>query len=477
MQAPPGADVLVVDLDGTLLRSDLLWESFWEVLGHDWRSPAGVALALALRDGRAALKRHLTERTSLEVETLPYDPAVLDRIARWRAAGGRTALVTASDERLARQVGAHLGCFDEIHGSDGQTNLKGPEKARFLRERFGAGFTYIGDSRADLAVWQEAGAAITANASAGVRAELAQRGIAAEHLAGAAAGPRDYLRALRPHQWLKNLLVFLPLLAGHQFAMATLLQALLAFLAFSAIASSVYVLNDLLDLQADRHHPRKRERPFAAGRIPIAHGAAMTAGLLAAGTLLSVLLGPVFFGVMVLYYVMTTLYSLALKRRIVLDICVLAGLYTIRIVAGGAATGVPLSVWLLAFSIFLFFSLAAIKRQAELVDMAQRRTLKSRGRGYVATDLPFIAQAAVAAGYVSVLVMALYVSSPDVAELYPRPDLLWGICLVLLYWITRVALLTHRGEMHDDPVVFAATDRTSQLCLLAVLLLVIGGTL
>ena len=203
----------------------------------------------------------------------------------------------------------------------------------------------------------------------------------------------------------------------------------------------------------------------------------MTAGLLAAGTLLSVLLGPVFFGVMVLYYVMTTLYSLALKRRIVLDICVLAGLYTIRIVAGGAATGVPLSVWLLAFSIFLFFSLAAIKRQAELVDMAQRRTLKSRGRGYVATDLPFIAQAAVAAGYVSVLVMALYVSSPDVTELYPRPDLLWGICLVLLYWITRVALLTHRGEMHDDPVVFAATDRTSQLCLLAVLLLVIGGTL
>ena len=239
----------------------------------------------------------------------------------------------------------------------------------------------------------------------------------------------------------------------------------------------MYVLNDLLDLNADRAHPRKRLRPFASGAVPIAHGSVLALGLLTAGTVIAALLGWTFLLTLAAYYVLTTAYSLWLKRKIIIDICILAGLYTMRILAGGVATGVELSVWLFAFSIFFFFSLAAVKRQAELVDMAERGTLTAKGRGYHVEDLPIISMVGLAAGYISVLVMALYVNSPAVRELYALPDALWGICCVLLYWLTRMVLLTHRGSMHDDPVVFAAKDRVSQVCFVVMLAFAVGGAL
>ena len=243
------------------------------------------------------------------------------------------------------------------------------------------------------------------------------------------------------------------------------------------MASSVYVLNDLLDLAADRAHPRKKNRPFASGSIPIAHGTWMAVGFLILGGLLAISISPAFFLIMVAYYLLTMAYSLNLKRRIVIDICVLAGLYTIRIIAGSVATGISLSVWLLAFSGFFFLSLAAVKRQAELIDNAERGNLKATGRGYHVDDLPIISMIAIGAGYVAVLVMALYVNSPAVVELYAHPKALWGVCAVLIYWITRTVMVAHRGNMHDDPVVYAAKDRISQLCLFLILGLVLVGTL
>jgi 4-hydroxybenzoate polyprenyltransferase len=288
---------------------------------------------------------------------------------------------------------------------------------------------------------------------------------------------QPYSKALRPHQWLKNALVFLPMLAAHQLDSGTFLTSLLAFISYSLVASSVYVLNDLLDLAADRAHPRKKNRPFAAGSIPIAHGTWMAAGLLLLGGLLSVSISPSLLLAVVAYYLLSTAYSLHLKRRLVIDICVLAGLYATRIIAGSVATDIPLSVWLLVFSIFFFLSLAAVKRQAELVDSAERGHLKASGRGYHVDDLPIISMIAIGAGYVSVLVMALYVNSPAVVELYARPEALWGVCAVLLYWITRTVMVAHRGHMHDDPVVYAAKDRISQMCLLIILGFVVGGIL
>ncbi|MEP3331390.1 UbiA family prenyltransferase [Sedimentitalea sp.] len=468
------AGILTVDLDGTLLRSDMLFESFWSAVGRDWRNLL-QAVANLIR-GKAALKRYLFRAADIDVTTLPYDAGVIERIQEWRAHGGRTALVTATDQKIADRIAEHLQLFDEVHGSDGTTNLKGPTKAKFLTDRFGVkGFVYMGDSSADLPVWNSAGYAIPVNASVALRAQVDQLGVPVDPLMTLSPTLLPYLKALRPHQWLKNILVFLPVLAAHQLTGAALFQSVLAFIAFSLVASSVYVLNDLLDLKVDRAHPRKRDRPFASGNIPIAHGTWMACGILACGIALSLLLGKEFGWAMLIYYLITFAYSINLKRRAIVDICVLAGLYTLRIIAGGAAAGIPLSVWLLAFSIFFFFALAAVKRQAELVDMAERGKLDVSGRGYHVDDLPIISMMAIGSGYVSVLIMALYVNSPAIVELYSTPAALWGICCVLLYWISRIVMVTHRGHMHDDPVVFAAKDKVSLLCLLIILAFAIAG--
>jgi len=465
-------ETLVVDLDHTLLKSDMLFESFWSAFGRDWCSPFRSVLALS--HGKAALKRYLAEASRVDVKTLPYDAEVIAYIQAWREAGGRTALVTASDDKIARDIGNHLEMFDEVHGSDGTENLKGERKARFLVERYGAKkFAYMGDSEADLAIWAHAKKAITVNISEALKNRTAQVADEIEHLA--THRPNGYIKAVRPHQWLKNTLIFLPMLAGHQINGSSLSASFLAFIAFSLIASSVYILNDLLDLNADRAHPRKRTRPFASGSIPIASGSWVAAGLLGIGAIIAAFLGPAFFAVMVGYYVLTTAYSLYLKRHIVVDICVLAGLYTMRIVAGGVATGIPLSVWLLAFSIFFFLSLAAVKRQAELVDNVKQGQFKSSGRGYDVNDLPIISMVSISAGYVAVLVMALYVNSPSVMVLYAHPEALWGVCAILLYWITRTIMVAHRGAMHDDPVVYAAKDRLSQISFLAILAFIVTG--
>lgn len=467
--------VLVVDLDGTLLRSDILFETFWSALAKDWRTPFQAARSLL--QSRAALKRELARSGPLDIETLPFDPDVIAYVQDWRAKGGQAALVTASDEKIAKEIVDHLGIFDEVYGSDGVHNLKGRAKAEFLKDHYGDGYAYMGDAQADIPVWSQATRAITVNAPSDLRSKADALGTEVEHLQTQSITIKPYIKAIRPHQWLKNILIFLPMLAAHQYDWGTFFAALLAFISFSMVASSAYVMNDLLDLAADRAHPRKCKRPFASGAIPIAHGTWMAFGMLGLGAIIAASVNMAFLGIMIFYYVATTAYSLNLKRRIVVDIMMLAGLYTTRIIAGGMATQIPLSVWLLAFSVFFFLSLASVKRQAELIDMAKRNKMEAAGRGYQVDDLPLISQVAISSGYVSVLVMALYINSPIVKQLYKSPLALWVVCLILLYWLTRIIMITHRGHMHDDPVVFAAKDRTSQLCFLAILFCVVWGAL
>ena len=466
--------VLVVDLDGTLIRSDLLFETFLAALKKSWIIP--ILCLFHLLRGKAAMKEYLSAASNIDIAALPFNQKVLDRIKLHKESGGKVVLATASNEALASKVAEYLNLFDEVHGSTASQNLIGKNKAAFLEERYkDTEYYYIGDSSADVHVWKQSHSAIMVNCSKRTQRAVQKLSKPYEVLSDNLPRKRDYLKALRPHQWLKNILIFLPMLAAHRFDFATAWSSLLAFLAFSPIASSVYVLNDLLDLEADRSHPRKRLRPFASGAVPIVHGIYLALASLVLGCLIAGFLGWSFFLTVGAYYILTTAYSFRFKREVILDVCFLAGLYTVRIVAGGVATGIELSVWLFAFSIFFFFSLAAVKRQAELVDMAERGTLTAKGRGYHVEDLPIISMVGLAAGYISVLVMALYVNSPAVMELYVIPETLWGICCVLLYWLTRMVLVTHRGAMHDDPVVFAAKDRVSQICFVAMLSFAAAG--
>lgn len=473
--------VLVTDLDHSLLATDLLHESFWSAAAQSWIAP--LRAAAALTQGRPALKATLAARATIDPATLPYSPEVIRLLTEWRAMGGRTVLATGSDQRLAQSVADHLGLFDEVHGSQPGRNLKGGAKADLLVSLYDAGgFDYVGDSRADLEVWPKARRVITVGASAALRAEterMSQRtGVAPLHLpAPAKRDAQAMLKALRPHQWLKNLLIFLPLLAAHDLSFATIWPALWAFVAFSLVASSVYLLNDLLDLSADRAHPRKRSRPFASGRLRIETGTLLAPLLLVNGVGIAWLVGPDFAAMLGIYYLLTLAYSMELKRRSIVDICTLAVLYTLRVMAGGAASGITISVWLLAFSLFFFFALASVKRQAELVDGVKIGRSAIVGRAYTTEDLPIVAMLAIASGFVSVLVMALYVTSDQVTVYYSAPERLWGICLVLLYWISRIVMKTHRGHMHDDPVIFAVKDTNSRICALMILCFAMAAAL
>ena len=468
--------ILVVDLDGTLVKTDMLFESFWSSISKDARTLFFAVRALS--KGKARLKQVLAKTGQVDISLLPYNDQVINYIRTWREGGGKTALVTAADQTLADQIAQHLDLFDEVHGSDGSHNLKGPNKATFLVDRYGnKGFFYVGDSSADLPVWERSSKAVTIDISSALRTQVEAMDVEADHLISRPRSITPYLKALRPQQWLKNLLVFIPMLAGHQINAETVLQSILAFIAFCCVASSVYVLNDLLDLSADRTHPTKCNRPFASGAIPIAHSIWLAPGPLILGLLTAMFLGGQFFAVMFIYYLLTLAYSMWLKRIVVIDICVLAGLYTLRILAGSAATSITVSDWLREFSLFFFFTLAAVKRQAELVDCAATGKSSAAGRGYRVDDLPLISHLATASGFVSVLVLTLYFNSSEVAETYSSPSILWGSTIILLYWLARVFMITHRGGMLDDPIVFAVKDKVSWLCLAAIIFFVLTALL
>ncbi len=470
---------LVIDLDGTLIRTDLLIESALALMKAN---PFYLLLMIYwLTQGKARLKGEIARRVCLDVTTLPYDERVLEYIRGERRGGRPTALATASHTRYAQRVAEHLGLFDRVFATTDEVNLAASAKARTLAAAYGEkGFVYAGNARPDLRVWRHAAAAIPVGENRRLLTEV-QRSFPVEcALPRDRPGVRVYLKALRVHQWLKNILIFLPVLAAHRLGdPSAVTSSILAFLAFSACASSVYLLNDLLDLPADRRHPSKRLRPFAAGTLPVEQGLVLIPALLLGAFVVALSLPPLFLWTLLIYYVATTAYSFYLKRLLMLDVVVLAGLYTIRVIAGCAATGIPLSYWLFAFSMFLFLSLAFVKRYTELVSLrSECRDNVAHGRSYEVGDLEILSSFGAAAGYLSVLVAALYISSNDVQKLYQQPSLLWGICPILLYWISRVWIIAHRGSMHDDPIIFAMKDRVSLLSgalVLAVMLSAYSG--
>jgi 4-hydroxybenzoate polyprenyltransferase/phosphoserine phosphatase len=457
--APP----LCVDLDGTLLHCDLLQE---QLLAFLRRNPLHLFLCLAwLLKGKALLKARLAARVTFDPTTVPFNGQLLAWLRHECAAGREIWLCTAANERLARSVAEHLGVFAGVTASDERTNLAGEAKAAALVQRFGEkGFDYCGNERRDLAIWQRARGAIVVNGTQSLERRAASGCHVLRTFSTVSVGQRLQLvwRALRPHQWTKNVLLLIPLLAAHRLAnVAALTATALGIVSFCLAASSVYLLNDMLDLEADRGHPRKAQRPFASGALPLAVGFALCPALLLAGALLAALLPADFQYSLTAYCGLTLLYSLALKRFLLIDAVALAGLYTLRIIAGAGAAGVALSFWLLLFSVFLFLSLAFVKRYAELDALRRQQQLRALGRGYRVEDLAMLQSFGTAAGYLSVLVLALYINSPDIEALYRHPKVIWMLCILMLYWISRVWMTTHRGAMHDDPVVYALRDKVS----------------
>jgi 4-hydroxybenzoate polyprenyltransferase len=412
------ATPLYVDLDGSLFRSDVLLESLLLLLKHN---PLYLVLVAGwlLRGGKARLRAELASRVTLNPAALLYNKELLARLKNARDTGRQLWLCTTDNAQLAAKVVEHLEFFDGVISGKAQEHA-----ARFAE----GAFDYCEDSP-------------------GVRGSKRYRAI---------------LRAVRPHQWAKNVLVFVPLFAAHRAGdLFSLASALAAFAAFCLCASSVYILNDMLDLEADRAHVRKSRRPFASGDLSLATGMVLAPLLLVTAVLVAAALPEKFQLVLGSYYLLTVAYSTVLKRFLLLDAVALAGLYTLRIIAGAGAVSVALSFWLLLFSVFLFLSLALVKRYAELDALRRQQKLQALGRGYRVEDLAVLQSFGTAAGYLSVLILALYINSPEIEPLYHRPKVIWTLCVLLLYWISRVWMTAHRGSMHDDPVVYALKDRVS----------------
>lgn len=452
--------VLVVDLDNTLLHTDLLAEI---LPGYLVRNPFDLPRVIGwLLAGRARLKDELAARYEIDPATLPYNDAVLDWLRGEYADGREIWLVSASHQKFVDAIASHLGLFRGAIGSDAARNLKGERKRAALVERFGTrGFDYAGDSPADLAVWRDARAAIVVGGSGAFVERVAALTTVDRELPAPRGGADAWRHTFRPQQWVKNGLLLVPLLTAHAWGEPGAIQAaLLAFLAFCFTASAIYVFNDLGDLADDRAHPVKRKRPLASGLLPVPQALTGALALFGLAVIFAFLLPPAFGGWLATYAVTTTAYSAWLKRRPIVDVMCLAGLYTVRLLAGAAAIAVEASFWLLAFSMFLFLSLALIKRFSELQRQASLGHTRT-SRNYETGDLPVILSAGLASGMSAVLVLALYIQSAHVLQFYSHPERIWIACPVLLYWVLRTWFQANRGRVEEDPVAWAAKDPVS----------------
>lgn len=451
---------LVVDVDGTLVEGDTLVESALHLIA--FRPLALLRMTQALARGRASLKGAVAAAVDLDEVSLRLNPAVLAEIDDAKAVGRPVYLASGADRRYVESMAARVGGVAGIFASEGRENLTGEAKAKRLVEAFGrAGFDYIGNERRDLPVWEAARRALVAQGGRRLKEKVKQLDPKATFLRATEPSTRVYLRALRPHQWLKNILVFLPLLAAHLATVEAVAAAIATFVAMNLTASGTYIANDLLDLGPDRNHPRKRYRPLASGDLPLNHGIAMAPLLVVLGVAGAFAVDPPVAAMVVLYLLVTTAYSLYLKRKMFIDVVTLAALYTTRVLAGAVAVGVVVSPWFLAFSMFLFLMLAIVKRHRELSGVLDERQERSLGRNYVVADLPVLAALGAASGFSAVVVLALYLNSPEVGLRYAVPEALWLLCPLLIYWIGRVLMLANRGQVDDDPVVFAMRDRPS----------------
>jgi 4-hydroxybenzoate polyprenyltransferase len=451
------ADIpLCVGLEGALVKADLGWEAI--VLAVKRNPLLLLMLPFWLASGGASRGRKTPAPAAVDAALLPYSEELLTYLRQEKESGRPVILVSAAPPSIAHGIAEHLGIFDEVisHSHEPRAEVR----ARALAGRFGeGGFDYAGSGVSDLPVWQVARRPIVVHSSRGLALKL---GTAAKNpivISPRKAVVHGLVGSIRPAQWTKNTLLFVPLIAAHKIHVLPLVrEAVIAFFAFSLAASSNYLLNDLLDLASDRGHQVKRRRPAAAGEVPVSLVLAMAGILLAGALLLALLLPRVFCAWLLLYVVVTLGYSLRLRRYMLLDIVALACLYTLRVVAGGAATGIPLSYWLLTFSLFMFTSLALVKRCSELAASDPASQARIGGRGYCSADFGLLRSMGIASGYLAVLVIALYVNSPDTTALYSRPTVLWLMCPLVLYWVSRIWILAGRGRVLEDPVDFALRD-------------------
>lgn len=468
MADDPGTDdvsvPLVVDLDGTLTPSDTLVESVFALLRS--RVFALLLLPLALLRGRAALKAFVASQVRLNAALLPYRPDLLEFLRQQRRQGRRLVLATAAHRDIALAVSEHLGLFSDVIATDGDTNLKGATKRDAILRQVGPRYAYAGDSVADMPIWQSAASAILVGPGLRLKPMVSRHTRIAAEFPSAPAGLRVWLQAIRLHQWVKNVLLFVPMLTASVSSYLPLVGSVAAaFLSFSLLASATYLLNDLWDLDSDRSHPRKRRRPFASGAISPVHGAlaAMAMGLCAFA--IAVAVSPAFAAVLLLYLVLTLSYSLTLKRYVLIDVLMLATLYTLRIFAGAIVIGETTSPWLMAFSVFIFLSLALVKRCSELVSLQKAGATATTGRDYSIEDLVVLWPLGSASAMSSVVILGLFINAPETAARYAMPSLLWVTSLGLVYWLARLWIKCARGEMHDDPIVFAIRDRGCRITL------------
>ena len=467
---------IFVDLDGTLIMTDLLFES---ALKFFKQNPLNIFLIIYwLVQGRSGLKDRLARRVEIDATCLPYQSVLLDYLAEKKAQGYCLILATASHMRYAEAVAAHLKIFDHVIATDADQNMKGLRKLEAMRAYAGGDpFSYAGDSRADIPIWKETTANIFVNAPAAAIDEAKSQGNADKIIVTRTrSAGRAFLKEMRLHQWAKNALIFVPLLTSHGYMNAQMLVAvLIAFICFSLCASGVYFLNDLLDLEADRQHQCKNARPLASGNLSIPAGILGALFLpLCSFTLAGLFLPLAFVYVLAIYYLITNAYSFFLKRISTADVMTLAVLYTMRVVAGSAATGIALSSWLMAFSIFVFVSLAYLKRYIEVSAFEEGGT-KVQGRGYSAADSETMFSLGTSNITASVLVLAFYINSDEVMQMYKTPEILWGLCLLMLYWGNRIWVGARRGKISDDPVVFAIKDKVSRMVGVGFLVVVLAA--
>jgi 4-hydroxybenzoate polyprenyltransferase len=462
---PQGAErvPLVVDLDGTLLRTNSLIESILPLA----RMKPWILLKLPLwwLKGRAYLKHRVAAAVTPDLHGLPYRPEVVEFLREQKRQGRSLILATGADQKLATEINGELGLFDAVLASDGHTNLVGKDKRERLIASFGLrGFDYIGNDRRDVDIWCAARRALFVSAVPALVNSIADITPVEKVFKEPRSRWQDYLDALRPTHWIKNALLFVPLAAAHRvFEFDRLERVVLAFIAFDLCASGVYLLNDLLDLPADRRHPHKKERMLASGRIPLAYALAMMPLLMLGAFGLALHLSLAYAGVMALYTALMIVYSMKLKDIPLVDVFVLAGGYALRVAAGGVAAQLRISAWLLTLCVFLFFSLALIKRYAELIVLeAQPAHGPARARGYLSRDKTMLVAQGIASGYLAVMVLALYTNTEISQRLYARHDVFWGVCLLLLYWISYLWMAALRGRIVGDPVMFALSDRVSR---------------
>ena len=467
--------VLAVDLDFSLARTDALIESMWSMfVSHPFRF---LKTILNLRRGKAFFKNRVAESTSFDAAKLPFNTEVIKQIKSWKNSGGKVVLVTASHQTIADQVGKHLDLFDQVKGSNESTNLKGPEKAKFLCEEFGSGqFAYIGDSRADLSVWEEACSVIAVNPSIGLKFQLENRFNDVKYLLSSESKLIEFLRLMRPTQWVKNTLVFAPIVAAQSRDLSSLLNNAFAFIIFCLVASAVYILNDAFDLQNDRNHPIKKQRPLASGSVQISEGLALSAVLFILGLTLSLWIDMQLFWLMSLYVILNVLYSATFKKVRFVDVFFLALFFMSRILAGSITGNVDLTFVFLAFSGCLFLTLGSIKRLGELILFSNAKMDRIPGRGYRSKDTAYLQLIAAASSIVSIACLASYINSESVLEIYKTPDFLWGIVLILTGWIIRLIVLTMKGKSHD-PLKFSLQDKGSILALFFCVALILNATL